>query len=432
MSADSNSSQKPSSAHSARGWAVPFFTFWTGQAFSLIGSRLVQFALIWYLTRETESAAVLTIASFVGLLPSILLYPFAGALVDRWNRQWVMLIADTVIAVATLWIAYLFSTGNVQLWTIYSLMFIRSLGEGFHQPAMIASTSLMVPDQHLTRVQGFNQMLSGGLNIVSAPLGALLLEVLPLSGILAVDVITAFFAIGPLLFLQIPQPEKTPESSGTGLRSVLGDIRGGFRYVLGWPGLMVLIGIAVIINLVATPSFSLLPLLVKAYYGGGALELAWADSAYGVGIVLGGLLLGTWGGFQRRIYTTILGLLGFGAGFLMVGVAPPAWFVLAVVGMFVIGFMLSLINGPALAICQAAIEPQMQGRVFALITSLSKASAPLGLVIAGPLAELTSVKTWFVSAGAVTLVIGVISFFIPALIGIEEHQQVERPAEIQV
>jgi len=430
MSAERKPSLQPVSS-SPRGWAVTFFTFWTGQAFSLIGSRLVQFALIWYLTRETESAAVLTIASFVGLLPSILLYPFAGALVDRWNRQWVMLIADTVIAIATLWIAYLFYLGNVQLWSIYLLMFVRSLGEGFHQPAMIASTSLMVPDQHLTRVQGFNQMLSGGLNIISAPLGALLLEVLPLSGILAIDVITAFFAIGPLLFLTIPQPDKAPANSGTGLRSVLSDIQEGLRYVLGWPGLMVLIGIAVIINLVATPSFSLLPLLVKTYYEGGALELAWADSAYGVGIVLGGLLLGTWGGFQRRIYTTILGLLGFGAGFLLVGVAPPVWFLLAVVGMFMIGLMLSLINGPALAICQAAIEPQMQGRVFSLITSLSKASAPLGLVIAGPLAELTSVKTWFVSAGVVTLVIGVVSFFIPALIGIEEHHQVEQSAEIQ-
>lgn len=423
MTGNQNTTPADSAGEPSRGWAVPFFTFWAGQALSLIGSRLVQFALIWYLTRETESAAVLTIASFVGLVPSILLYPFAGALVDRWNRQWIMLIADAVIALATLWIAYLFYLGNVQLWTIYLLMFVRSLGEGFHQPAMIASTSLMVPDQHLTRVQGFNQMLGGGLDIISAPLGALLLEVLDLSGILSIDVITAFFAIGPLLFLTIPQPDRSSEDLGTGLRSVLRDIQGGFRYVLGWPGLIALIGIAVVINLVATPSFSLLPLLVKTYFEGGALELAWADSAYGIGIVLGGLLLGTWGGFSRRIMTTIFGVLGFGAGFLLIGSAPPLWFFMAVAGMFVVGLMLSLINGPALAICQAAIEPQMQGRVFALITSLSKISAPLGLVIAGPLAELTSVRTWFVSAGLITVAIGMVSFMIPDLLGIEDHHQ---------
>ena len=413
-------------------WALPFFIFWAGQAFSLIGSRLVQFALIWWLTRETGSATVLTIATLVGLLPSILLYPFAGALVDRWNRQWIMLIADTAIALATLWIAYLFHLGHVQLWSIYSLMFLRSLAEGFHQPAMVASTSLMVPDRHLTRVQGFNQILSGGLDIVSAPLGALLLEVLPLSGILAVDVVTAFFAVGPLLFLSIPQPAPAALEDDHGLASVVKDIKEGFRYVFAWPGLMALIGIAVLINLVATPSFSLLPLLVKGHFGGGAMQLGWADSAYGVGIVLGGLVLSTWGGFNRRIFTTILGLLGFGVGFLMVGLAPAAWFLLAVGGMFVIGSMLSLINGPALAICQAAITPGMQGRVFSLITSLSKISAPLGLVIAGPLAELTSVRIWFIAAGLVTTSLGVISFFIPALTGIEEQPHRAREAAAEV
>ena len=418
---NSSSASPPSSEQS--NWALPFFTFWTGQAFSLIGSRLVQFALIWWLTRETESAAVLTIASFVGLLPSLLLYPFAGALVDRWNRQWVMLVADTVIALATVWIAYLFHIGMVQIWSIYLLMFVRSLGEGFHQPAMVASTSLMVPEKHLTRVQGFNQMLSGGLNIIAAPLGALLLEVLPFSGILAIDVITAFFAVGPLLFLSIPQPTREMVEGVGGIRSVLADIQGGFRYVFDWPGLLVLIGIAVMINLVATPSFSLLPLLVKTFFGGGAMELGWADSAYGVGVVLGGVLLSTWGGFQRRIMTTILGLLGFGMGFLLVGLVPADLFFVAVGGMLLIGMMLSFINGPALAICQAAIEPGVQGRVFSLITSLSKASAPLGLAIAGPLAELTNVRTWFVTAGVITTLLGLASFFIPALIQIEEHHQ---------
>ncbi|MDZ7843382.1 MAG: MFS transporter [Anaerolineales bacterium] len=432
MPTEKNSTSEPGNSNRRqipRNWAVPFFTFWTGQAFSLIGSRLVQFALIWWLTRETESATVLTIASLVGLLPSILLYPFAGALVDRWNRQWIMLIADSVIAMATLWIAYLFHLGDVQIWAIYFLMFVRSLAEGFHQPAMVASTSLMVPEKELTRIQGFNQMLGGGLNIISAPLGAILLEVMPLSGILSIDVITALFAVGPLLFITIPQPEKDP-AQGKGFRSVIEDIKGGFAYVFTWPGLLVLIGLAVVINLVATPSFSLFPLLVKTYFGGGALELGWADSAYGIGVVLGGLLLGTWGGFNRRIYTTIMGLLGFGAGFLLVGLSPANWFFLAVGGMFIIGLMLSMINGPALAILQATIDPQMQGRVFSLITSLSKISAPLGLIIAGPLAEFTSVRTWFLTAGFITVLIGVASLFIPALIGIEEHHRSREAAEV--
>jgi len=405
-------------------WALPFFTIWIGQAFSLVGSRIVQFALMWWLTVETGSATVLATASLVGLLPSIILGPFAGTLVDRWDRQWIMLVADALIAIATIWLAYLFQAGLVQIWTVYLLMFVRSLGQGFHQPAMISSTSLMVPEKHLARVQGFNQTLNGGLDIVSAPLGALLIEILSMGNVLAIDVITAFFAIGPLLFIPIPQPEKSSEEE---LFSVLDDLKAGFKYVWGWQGLTALIVISILINLLATPSFSLLPLLVKSYFGGSAIELGWVDSAYGLGVILGGLLLGVWGGFKRKIVTSILGLLGFGAGLFVVGIAPSTLFYMAVAGMFAVGFMLPIINGPALAICQAAIDPKMQGRVFSLIGSLSSAMSPIGLAVAGPLANYTSVNTWFMAAGVVTLVLGMVSFTIRPLMNIEDSHDQQKP-----
>jgi DHA3 family macrolide efflux protein-like MFS transporter len=176
-------------------WAFPFFTIWTGQAISLLGSQLVQFALIWWLTKTTGSGTVLALASLVGLVPQILLGPLIGTLVDRWNRRVVMIVADSIIALATAGLALLFWNGNIQIWHVYALMFIRSLAGGFHFTSMQASTSLMVPKEHLSRVQGLNQMLNGGMNIISAPLGALLLEILSIQGILSIDVLSALFAI---------------------------------------------------------------------------------------------------------------------------------------------------------------------------------------------------------------------------------------------
>src|SRR4030066_1615060 len=172
-------------------WAPRFFSIWTGQAFSLFGSQLVSFTVIWWLTQTTGSATVLATASLVGLLPQVILGPLTGALVDRWSRRLTMIVADGIIALATVILAVLFALGHVQIWQVYALLFVRSVCGGFHWPAMQASTTLMVPNEQFSRIQGLNQMLQGGMNIASAPLGALLLALLPMEGILAIDVFTA-------------------------------------------------------------------------------------------------------------------------------------------------------------------------------------------------------------------------------------------------
>ena len=284
---------------SSRKWWAPFFTIWGGQAFSLLGSQLVQFALVWWLTKTTGSATILATATLVALLPQVLLGPLAGALVDRWNRRAIMIVADASIALVTVGLAVLFWTGQVQIWHVYLLMFLRAVGGGFHWPAMQASTSLMVPKEHLARIQGLNQML-GAMNIGSAPLGALLLGLLPMQGVLSIDVGTALLAILPLLFIPIPQPERSAsQESPSGKTTVLQDIGAGFRYVWGWPGLMMIMVMATLINLLLTPAISLQPILVTKHFSGQALELAWMEAAWGLGVVAGGLTLSAWGGFRR-------------------------------------------------------------------------------------------------------------------------------------
>ena len=199
-----------------KGWRVPFFTIWSGQAFSLLGSQLVGFALVWHLTESTGSATVLATAAMMEWLPRVLLGPLAGTLVDRWNRRVVMLAADSLTAAATAGMMVLGWAGVLELWHIYLLMMVRSVGGAFHFPAMLASTSLMVPEDQLVRVQGLNQLLQGVMNIAAPPLGALLVAILPLHGILGVDIGTAALAVLPLLVVQIPQPRS--ETGDNGMR----------------------------------------------------------------------------------------------------------------------------------------------------------------------------------------------------------------------
>jgi DHA3 family macrolide efflux protein-like MFS transporter len=404
------------------GWKARFFTIWTGQAFSLLGSRLVQFGLVWYLTETTGSATVLSIATTMAVLPEIVLSPFAGALVDRWNRRLVMIVSDSAIALATLALGVLFALDAVQVWHIYALMFVRAAGGAFQWPAMQASTSLMVPTEHLARVAGLNQALLGAVNVISPPLGALLLETLPMQGTLAVDVVTAVLAVGPLLFVRVPQPEREErEDRGSLLVSVLADVRAGWRYVAAWPGLVALIGTAMIFKLALTPTFSLLPLLVRDHFGGGAALLSLVEAVVGVGVVLGGLLLSAWGGFRRKIYTTLVGTTVLGLGLLVVGVTPGDMFPFALGSAFVVGLMIPLIDGPIMAIAHATIAPEMQGRVFTLLSSLLWLTSPFSLAIAGPVSDWLGLQIWFVVAGVMCALFAPLGFFVPVLVHIEEN-----------
>lgn len=404
-------------------WHIPFFTIWTGQAFSLIGSQLAQFALVWWLTQTTGSATVLATATLVAILPGVVLGPFAGTLVDRWNRRKVMIVADGFVALVSAWLAYLFWTGSMSVWHIYLAMLARALGGAFHWPAMEASTSLMVPKEHLSRVAGLNQTIRGALNVIAPPLGALLLSLLPLHGIMGIDVVTAIIAISPLLFVTIPQPQRTAmagarEGSKPSLWQEMG---AGLRYVWEWPGLRAALVMAMIINFVVNPAFSLMPLLVTEHFKGGALQLGWLESGWGIGMVLGGLLLSVWGGFRRRVYTSLSGLVLSGIGIMGVGLAPESEFWLALAAIFVTGFMNPLVNGPLFAILQATVAPEMQGRVFTVVGSLSSAMMPLSLAVAGPVADAVGIRTWYVVGGVIFALIGAGSFFVPAIVNIEQN-----------
>jgi MFS transporter, DHA3 family, macrolide efflux protein len=409
-----------------KNWAVRFFSIFTGQAFSLFGSSLVQFALIWHLTEKTGSATVLATASLFGMLPQILLGPIAGTVVDRGNRRMIMIVSDSLIAVSTLVLAYLFWSGQAEVWHVYLTLAIRATGGAFHYPAMSASTTLLVPKEQLARVAGANQTLQGLVSIVAPPVGALLVAVMPTQNLLMIDVLTAVMGITPLLIFSIPQPPRLDETESAPRASFLQDLGAGFKYMASWPGLLMLGLMATVLNFLLAPTSALTPLLVTKYFGKGALELGSLDSFFGIGMILGGITLGVWGGFKKKIATSLTGIVLFSFAILAIAAARADQFWIMLVSMFLIGFMMPMANGPIHALFQSVVEPGMQGRVMSLTGSVAQAMMPLSLLIAGPVTDATSYQTWFWVAGILNLVIGLGGFFIPALMNIEEsHKQTQ-------
>jgi len=390
-----------------------------GQAFSLFGSRLVQFALVWWITETTGLASTLAFASIVAMLPQVLLGPFAGALVDRWNRKTVMMVSDSFIALVVVALAFLYGTGAIRLWHVYLAMFIRSLGGAFQWPAMQATTTMMVDRESLSRVAGMNQSLQGLAAIVAPPLGAFLMEIMPIQIILLIDVATAVLAVGPLFFIKVPQPSRGV-AEVLGLKTVLMDMREGAMFVWRWKGLRFIMGMSMLINFLLTPAFSLLPLVVIHHFDGGVVELGWLQSANGVGMIAGGLLLGAWGGFKKRIVTAMTSIIISGVFIAVFSFMPPELFQAAVGCVFAFAVFNAMANGTFFSSMQAAVPPEMQGRVFTILMSLSGGMTPIGLAFAGPISDSLGLFIWFRIGGVVLALMGAAAFFIPAVMNLEE------------
>lgn len=396
-----------------------FFIIWTGQAFSIFGSSIVQFALIWHLTKETGSATVLATAAILTMLPGLLFMPLIGAWVDRWNRKHIMVVSDLVIALATLGLAGLFWIDVVEVWHIYVFAFFRALGGAFHHPAMLATTPLLVPVRHLVRVNSLNQTLMGAITIISPPIGVLLIELFPMQGVLLVDVVTALIAVACLVPVAIPQPKRLYPDGKT---SVITDIREGFRFILGWKGLVISISGIAIINFFFTPLFSLNPILITTHFNGGLAEIGWAQSIFGIGMVSGGLIMSVWGGFKKRIITRIFGMSIITVAVLGIGFTPGSLFIMFAAFSLLLGLGLPITNAPMVAIYQTVVPREMHGRLFTLLEWFRGVLGPLGLAIAGPVSDAIGVQAWYIVSGFVLFAVVLVYVLTPAVMNLEYYK----------
>jgi DHA3 family macrolide efflux protein-like MFS transporter len=209
-------------------------------------------------------------------------------------------------------------------------------------------------------------------------------------------------------------------------------MQAGLRYTSSWPGLMAILVMATAINFFLIAALSLLPILATKHFGGAAMHLASLSSAFGIGIVAGGMALGVWGGFRRRMQTSLTGIVGLGLGFLVLGITPATMFWMALAATVGAAVMSSMANGPLMAVLQTTVAPTMQGRVFTLMASMAMATSPLGLAVAGPVADRLGVQIWYIVGGAVCTGMGILAFFIPSILNMEDHRAAPAAGESEV
>ena len=292
------------------------------------------------------------------------------------------------------------------------------------QDVPLLTTKLYIPPPRPTLVsrprliEQLNAGMTRNLTLISAPAG--FGKTTLLSEWVAGSERPAALAVGPLFFVHIPQPKRADEGRAQ-KQSIWADLGDGLRYLRGWSGLMVLIGFALIFKIALTPAISLIPVLVYKHFGGGAAQLSLVEAVAGIGIIMGGLLLSIWGGFKRKITTVMTAITIFSLSFLVLGLTPAGMFGVALVSMFVVGLMVPMIDGPVMAILQGTVAPEMQGRVFTMMNSLLNLTGPISLAFAGPVSDWLGLQVWYVAAGVLCGVLGVLGFFIPAIMNIEKN-----------
>jgi len=359
-----------------------FIIIWIGQFVSLIGTGLTQFALGVWVFLETGSVTPLALVALFATVPHLVIAPFAGVLVDRWDRRKVMILSDSGSAVCTAAIAVLLYSGNLEIWHIYITALVSSSFSTFQWPAYSAATTLLVPKRHLARAAGMVQTGMSASQIVAPVIAGVLIVTIQIWGVLAMDFATFLFALGTLLVIKIPKPEITAEGQ-TGKGSFLREAAFGWSYIRARPGLLALLMFFAGINL-SCSSLGVLFIPMVLSLASPAV-LGTLQSAGGVGMLCGGFFLGVWGGPKRRVYGVLgFGMLG-GAATIFLGIKPNILIIAA--ANFASLFTLPVVNGCSQAIWQVKTAPDVQGRVFSVRRAIAWSTTPISYLLVGPLAD---------------------------------------------
>lgn len=401
VSAEDGSSQDILPHH--RHWKRLTILFLGGQAVSLFGSALVQFALIWYITMETQSGVMVTIATVVGFVPMMLLAPLGGVWADRMNRRYLIAGADAVVALSTLALLLAFLAGHRDFSLVFTAMAVRAFGGGVQTPAVAALLPQIVPARHLGRINGYNASIQAAVSLVAPMAAGALYAMASIEWILAIDLVTAAIGIGILLLLvKVPVHAGAAEAA---TQSGLQELKNGLVYIHQHTLVRRLIGYFALVNFLVAPVALLTPLQVTRTFANDPAYLAAMEAAFAVGMFFGGLLIGTWGGFKSRVTTIAVAIILTGA--LTIALGIPISFVLYCIWMFLAGVVLPSVNTPAFTILQLTVEERFMGRVFSVVTMIGVGAMPLAMLIFGPLSDRVTIEMILIATGAMLMVTGV-------------------------
>ena len=383
--------------------------FLTGQTISTFGSFLVQYAIMWHLTLSTKSGLVLALAAVFGFLPQAIVSVFAGVWADRVNRKMMIIVSDSTIALATLGLALLMLSGVDDLWLIFLVMAVRSVGAGVQMPAVSSLLPQIVPEKHLMRVNGINSSIQSALGLLAPVAAAAVYASMSLEAILFIDVVTAVIGLSLLAFVPVPTLERAARADKP---SYFADLREGVTYVFTHDLVRWVMAIFAIVFLLIVAPSNLSPLMVVRNFGSEVWMLTVLEISFGVGMLFGGILISVFAAKIDRlgaiITTSILfGLLAIGMGFTTNLIVFFSLF-------FVIGLIVPAFSNSAFTLLQETVEPERQGRVFGFVGIVMSTAMPLGMAILGPLADIFPVELLLIITGAITVAIALIAIALPS------------------
>jgi len=429
-----------------------FTIVWLGQIVSVLASSMSQFGLTIWMFQQTESATALGLMQVFFITPFLLISPIAGVMVDRHNRKMMMIVSDLMAGIATIVILILQSLGILEFWHLYLTSVIYGLGMAFQWPAYSAAISTMVPKEQYARANGMMSLVEAGPQVVAPLLAGMLLPIIGLTGILLIDVVTFLFAIGALLIVHVPQPPRTQEGA-QGQGSIWKEAAYGFKYIFARPSLLGLQLTFFVGNLFSGIAFTLLAPMILSRTLNDSLMLGSTQSAGAIGMVIGGVAMSAWGGFKRRVHGVLVGWIVAGIGTAIIGLTGglTTW----ITGLVIFSLVIPLMNGSNQAIWQAKVAPDVQGRVFSARRLIAWFTNPISPIIAGTLADFVvepQMRTASLLSetfgrlvgtgpgagmgliiffcGAITIFIGVVGYFIPAIHNAEtilpDHDELAR------
>lgn len=389
-------------------WKKKAVAFITSQAVSLFGSSIVQMAIVWYVTMQTSSGIWLTILTLSSFLPQMIISPFAGVWADRYNKKKIIILADVLIAASTLILAIFLQINNLantSLIAIVVVSIIRSIGTGIQTPTVNSMIPLLVPEDKLMKFNGVNSSIQSVIQFASPLVAGGILVLGSISNILFIDVITAILGVGILSFIKIEQKsvQKIEEKAST-----INEIKEGIRFSISDKLIGKLLLIYGIFIFLSVPSSFMSSLIITRNFGQDYMYLSICETIGFVGMFLGGLLLGTWGGFKNRNKTLTLGMILYSIFAIGLGLVTQYWMFVALI--FFISFSIPIIQTTTMTMLQEKVPIEMQGRIFSLLNAIFSGLMPLGMILFGVLADIVSINYLIIPAGAILLLIGILMF----------------------
>jgi MFS family permease len=395
--------------------------FFSGQSISLIGTWLTRVATSWLIYRLTGSALLLGVLGFAGQIPTFILAPLAGVLVDRWDRYRVLVVTQIMAMVQSGLLAVLALTAVINVWHVLALSVLQGLINAFDMPARQSMVVEMVEDRaDLPNAIALNSSMVNAARLIGPATAGVLIAAVGEGWCFFVDAVSYLAVIASLLLMRIEPRPRTARST-----RVLHEMREGFRYASGFAPIRAVLLLLAVVSLMGMPYTVLLPVIAREVLGGGAGTLGALTAASGLGALVGALYLAS--------RTSVLGLgrvivastALFGVGLVALSRVGVLWLALPVMLFTGAGMMLQMASSNT--IIQTIVDDDKRGRVMSLFAMAFFGTVPFGSLLAGALASRLGAQNTLLVGGLVCIVAAVI--FLRAL---PELRRVVRPIYVRM